>query len=76
LISRRLPAGLPPVYPLLEDTVDRQQAVQEAARAVIEHGGPHCLTDPHIPLNAMGAALDAGATHDDIAAEMQRQRNA
>ncbi|MBD9721949.1 hypothetical protein PV755_09420 [Streptomyces caniscabiei] len=56
--------------------MDKQQAVQEAARAVIDHGGPDCLTDPHIPLNAMGAALTAGATHDDIAAEMKRQRNA
>ncbi|MDX3162420.1 hypothetical protein PV516_01215 [Streptomyces scabiei] len=55
--------------------MDKTQAVQEAARAVIDHGGPDCLTDPHIPLAAMGAALDAGATHDDIAAEMQRQRN-
>jgi hypothetical protein len=54
--------------------MDQQQAVQEAARAVIEHGGPDCLTDPHIPLEAMGRALDAGATHDDIAAEMRRQR--
>ncbi|MBD9723471.1 hypothetical protein PV755_45290 [Streptomyces caniscabiei] len=56
--------------------MDKQQAVQEAAQAVIAHGGPDCLTDPRIPLNAMGAALDAGATHGDIAAEMQRQRNA
>lgn len=55
--------------------MDTQQAVQDAARAVIEHGGPECLTDPHIPLEAMGQALDAGATHDDIAAEIQRQRN-
>ena len=54
--------------------MDKQQAVQEAAQAVIAHGGPDCLTDPHIPLNAMGAALDAGATHADIAAEMNRQR--
>lgn len=53
----------------------KQQAVQEAARAVLDHGGPACLTDPHTPLNAMGAALDAGATHDDIAAEINRQRS-
>ena len=56
--------------------MDQQQAVAEAARAAIEHGGPECRTDPHIPLEAMGRALDAGATHDDIAAEMQRQRGA
>jgi hypothetical protein len=56
--------------------MDKQQAVQEAAREVLAHGGPDCLTDPHIPLNAMGAALDAGATHEDIATEMRRQRGA
>ncbi|MDX2700576.1 hypothetical protein [Streptomyces ipomoeae] len=51
-----------------------QQAIEEAALAVLEHGGPDCLTDPHTPLEAMGRALDAGATHDDIAAEISRQR--
>lgn len=56
--------------------MDRQQAIETAAREVLAHSGPDCLTDPHIPLNAMGAALDAGATHTDIAAEMQRQRHA
>jgi hypothetical protein len=56
--------------------MDRQQAIQAAAREVLAHGGPDCLTDPHIPLNAMGAAIDAGATHDDIAEEMARQRGA
>jgi uncharacterized protein (DUF433 family) len=54
--------------------MEQQTAVEAAARAVIEHGGPDCLTDPHIPVEAMGHALDAGATHDDIAAEMRRQR--
>ncbi|MGK5497556.1 hypothetical protein [Streptomyces sp. URMC 125] len=54
--------------------MSRQQAVEEAACAVITHGGPECRTDPHIPVEAMGRALDAGATHDDIAAEMRRQR--
>ena len=54
----------------------QQQAVEEAAREVLSHGGPECLTDPHIPLAAMGRALAAGATHDDIAAEMERQRGA
>lgn len=56
--------------------MDKQQAITEAAREVIAHGGPDCATDPHTPLNAMGRALDAGATHDDIAAEMRRQRSA
>ncbi|MFL4904837.1 hypothetical protein ACJ6WF_17020 [Streptomyces sp. MMS24-I2-30] len=54
--------------------MNRQQAVEEAAREVLAHGGPASLTDPKIPLDAMQRALDAGATHDDIAAEMRRQR--
>ena len=54
----------------------RQQAVENAAREVLAHGGPAALTDPQIAVNAMGAALDAGATHQDIADEMKRQRNA
>lgn len=54
--------------------MDKRTAVRAAARAVIEHGGPDCLTDPNIPTGAMRAALDAGATHEDIAAEMRRQR--
>ncbi|MFE6079988.1 hypothetical protein [Streptomyces virginiae] len=54
--------------------MDQQQAVEEAARAVIEHGGPDCLTDPHIAVAAMGRAISLGATHSDIAAEMKRQR--
>ncbi|MFJ3705045.1 MULTISPECIES: hypothetical protein [unclassified Streptomyces] len=54
--------------------MNRQQAVQEAAREVLAHGGPDALTDPHAALTAMGRALDAGATHEDIAAEMHRQR--
>ncbi|MGW5130372.1 hypothetical protein [Streptomyces sp. NPDC004135] len=56
--------------------MDRQTAIEEAAREVLAHGGPDCLTDPHVPLVAMSRALDAGATHDDIAAEMDRQRGA
>lgn len=52
----------------------RQEAVENAAREVIAHGGPAALTDPHLAVNAMGAALDLGATHEDIAAEMRRQR--
>ncbi|MFD9569976.1 hypothetical protein ACFWBI_09040 [Streptomyces sp. NPDC059982] len=54
--------------------MDRQQAVTEAARAVIEHGGPECRTDPQIPCAAMDHALSLGATHEDIQAEMRRQR--
>ena len=56
--------------------MDRQHAIEEAAREVLAHGGPACLTDPHTTLDAMGRALDAGASHDDIAAEMRRQRDA
>lgn len=56
--------------------MDKQQLVAEAAREVIAHGGPDCLTDPRISVEAMGRALEAGATHDDIAAEMRRQRGA
>lgn len=52
----------------------RQEAIENAAREVIAHGGPAALTDPHLAVNAMGTALDLGATHEDIAAEMRRQR--
>jgi len=54
--------------------MDRRQAVKEAAREVLAHGGPAALTDPSLPMEAMRRALEAGATHDDIAAEMRRQR--
>lgn len=54
--------------------MDRQQAVQEAAREVIAHGGPDCLTNPRDVMRAVGRALDAGATNEDIKAEMRRQR--
>ncbi|MFE9018120.1 hypothetical protein ACFYNL_06030 [Streptomyces sp. NPDC007808] len=56
--------------------MDQQKAIEEAAREVLAHGGPDCRTDPHIATEAMGRALDAGATHDCIAAEMRRQRGA
>lgn len=52
----------------------KQDAVQEAAAAVIAHGGPAALTSPHDTLAAMGRAYDTGATGDDITAEMRRQR--
>lgn len=52
----------------------RQQAVEEAAREVIAHGGPDCLTDPREVMRAVGRALDAGATNEDIKTEMRRQR--
>lgn len=55
--------------------MDKQTAIETAAAELLAHGGPACRTDPHIPLDAMRAALDAGATQDDIAAEMRRQRN-
>lgn len=54
--------------------MDQQQAVEEAAREVLAHGGPEARTDARDVVAAMGAALDAGATHADIAAEMRRQR--
>lgn len=53
----------------------RTAAIQAAARAHLEHGGRECRTDPHIPINAANAALDLGATVEDIQAEMARQRN-
>ncbi|MFE3578729.1 hypothetical protein [Streptomyces vinaceus] len=56
--------------------MNQQQAIEAAARAVIEHGGADCLTDPQIPCDAMGLALELGATHEDIAAAMKRQRAA
>ncbi|MFI6700300.1 hypothetical protein ACIBJC_15205 [Streptomyces sp. NPDC050509] len=54
--------------------MDKTGAVREAAKAVLEHGGPEHRTDPLIPTRAIGAALNLGATHDDIRAEMARQR--
>ncbi|MFE5582540.1 hypothetical protein [Kitasatospora sp. NPDC056531] len=52
----------------------KEQAIAEAAREILAHGGPLALTDPHIGLRAMSRALELGATHDDIRAEMRRQR--
>jgi hypothetical protein len=52
----------------------KTEAIANAAREILAHGGPDCLTDPHIGVAAMSQALDLGATHDDIAAEMRRQR--
>jgi hypothetical protein len=56
--------------------MDRQEAVEIAAREVLAHGGPDALTDPRLAVDAMNAALDLGATHADIAAEVRRQRPA
>jgi hypothetical protein len=68
-----------PIYlsstPLKGPVMDKQTAVEIAARELLAHGGPAFRSDPHAPLDAMGVALDAGATHDEIAAEMRRQRN-
>ena len=52
----------------------KQQAIEEAARTTLEHGGPDCLTDPRIPMEALGRALELGSTHRDIELEMKRQR--
>ncbi|MEU0627725.1 hypothetical protein [Streptomyces sp. NPDC005989] len=54
--------------------MNKQTAIETAAREVLAHGGPDALTDPHIATEAMGRALGLGATHDDIRAEMARQR--
>jgi hypothetical protein len=56
--------------------MDRKTAVERAAAEVLAHGGPDALTDPHQVCDAIGVALDAGATHEDIVDEMHRQRNA
>lgn len=53
--------------------MDKQTAIKTAARQLLEHGGPSHRTDPHTPLDAMREALTAGASRDDIAAEMIRQ---
>ncbi|GAA2838469.1 hypothetical protein RMN57_13150 [Kitasatospora sp. CM 4170] len=54
--------------------MNKTEAITEAAREVLAHGGPACLTDPHIALRAMDDAMALGATEDDIKAEMRRQR--
>lgn len=54
--------------------MNKRDAVERAAREVLAHGGPAALTDPQIPVDAMNAALDLGATHAEIAAEVRRQR--
>ncbi|MEV5770100.1 hypothetical protein AB0L49_02350 [Streptomyces antimycoticus] len=65
-----------PIYPPRGREMTKEEAVREAAREVIEHGGPACLTDPREVMRAVGRALDAGASNEDIKAEMRRQRNA
>ena len=55
--------------------MDKQQAVEAAARGAIAHSDPNVATDPDQVLNAIEAARAAGATTDDIAAEMLRQRD-
>lgn len=54
----------------------RQEATQLAAREVLAHGGPDCLTDPRQVRRAMKQAHDLGVTHDELIAEMKRQRGA
>ncbi|MFC8491797.1 hypothetical protein ACFUJU_13540 [Streptomyces sp. NPDC057235] len=54
--------------------MNKHDAIEHAAHEVLAYGGPAALTDPHLAVNAMGAALDLGATHEDIAAEVRRQR--
>lgn len=55
-------------------TPAQQKAVHEAAEAVLDHSGPDAHTDPNIAVDAMGRAIDTGATHRDIAAEIGRIR--
>ncbi|MGA5820836.1 hypothetical protein ACPC54_23585 [Kitasatospora sp. NPDC094028] len=52
----------------------KNEAVREAAREILAHGGPNCSTDPHIGLRAMARAIDLGATEQEIQAAMCRQR--
>ncbi|MFG2833146.1 hypothetical protein ACGFWI_37870 [Streptomyces sp. NPDC048434] len=53
---------------------DLQQAIEEAAAAVLAHGGPECRTNPKVVTAAMGRAYDLGATEEDVRAAMRRQR--
>lgn len=53
-----------------EHEYERCTAVEAAARAVLEHGGPECRAAP----GGVVAAMDVGASHAEIAAEMRRQR--
>lgn len=56
-----------------------ENAVSEvlaAAREVLTHGDSAGRPDPIVALLALGFALEAGATHEEIVAEMQRQRGA
>lgn len=55
--------------------MNKQEAIREAAEAVVAHGGPDCLTDPRAVLGLMHAAYDAGATPDEIGAEIRRIRD-
>lgn len=52
----------------------KDQLIENAAREVIAYGGPQALTNPHQVVDAMSDALDAGASHDDIAAAMKQLR--
>ena len=45
--------------------MDKTTAIQNAARELLAHGGPAHHTNPHTALDAMRAALEAGATRDD-----------
>jgi hypothetical protein len=54
--------------------MNKQQAIEAAAREVLAHGGPDCLTDPKQVMRAMDRAYDLGANEEDIRAEMRRQR--
>ncbi|MEU3961933.1 hypothetical protein AB0F42_19255 [Streptomyces buecherae] len=51
-----------------------QKAVQAAARAVLGRCGPAWRIDPRVPTRVTQAALDAGATYDDIATAMKEIR--
>ncbi|MFF8656804.1 hypothetical protein [Streptomyces huasconensis] len=53
--------------------MDKQTAIEEAARKALAVGGPAALTNVHDTVAAVGRALDEGATYAEIAAEMKHQ---
>ncbi|MGE7437965.1 hypothetical protein [Kitasatospora sp. NPDC001175] len=50
----------------------KEDAIHAAAEAVIEHVTPEPSSDPHTAVRLMDQAINLGATHEDIAAEILR----
>ncbi|MFJ9448179.1 hypothetical protein ACIRRH_41145 [Kitasatospora sp. NPDC101235] len=46
----------------------KTEAIAAAAREVLAHGGPDCLTDRNIALRAVDNAMAMGVTEDEILA--------